>query len=97
MNRLLLNVRKKIMAFRDMFKDDNDINEKNVVGFAAFAVMVYICNCRYCYWMDGTEPLHVNEFIYNSFLWITLGSFGIAEAGKIFGKSNELGEEDENI
>ena len=40
MNRLLLNVRKKIMAFRDMFKDDNDINEKNVVGFAAFAVMV---------------------------------------------------------
>ena len=28
------------MAFKDMFKDDNDINEKSVVGFAAFAMMV---------------------------------------------------------
>ena len=42
------------------------------------------------------EPLHVNEFIYNSFLWITLGSFGIAEAGKILGKTN-ADEENENI
>jgi hypothetical protein len=25
---------------KDMFKDSNDINEKNVVGFASFAVMV---------------------------------------------------------
>jgi len=96
MNRLLLNVRKKIMAFRDMFKDDNDINEKNVVGFAAFAVMVIFAIADIVTGYMG-EPLHVNEFIYNSFLWITLGSFGIAEAGKIFGKSNELGEEDENI
>ena len=28
------------MAFRDMFKDENDINEKSVVGFASFAIMV---------------------------------------------------------
>ena len=95
-NKLLLKARKKIMAFRDMFKDDNDINEKNVVGFAAFAVMVLFAIADIVTgWMG--DPLHVNEFIYNSFLWITLGSFGIAEAGKIFGKSNELGEEDENI
>tara|TARA_A100001201_G_scaffold132823_1_gene119649 strand:- start:119 stop:409 length:291 start_codon:yes stop_codon:yes gene_type:complete len=96
MNRLLLNVRKKIMAFRDMFKDDNDINEKNVVGFAAFAVMVLFAIADIVTgWMG--DPLHVNEFIYNSFLWITLGSFGIAEAGKIFGKSDNLGEDHENI
>jgi hypothetical protein len=24
------------MAFKDMFKDKNDINEKSVVGFASF-------------------------------------------------------------
>ena len=96
MNRLLLNVRKKIMAFRDMFKDDNDINEKNVVGFAAFAVMVIFAIADIVTGYMG-EPLHVNEFIYNSFLWITLGSFGIAEAGKVFGKSNDIGNEDENI
>ena len=73
------------MAFRDMFKDDNDINEKSVVGFAAFAVMVIFAIADIVTGWTG-NPLHVNEFIYNSFLWITLGSFGISEAGKILGK-----------
>ena len=31
------------------------------------------------------KDLVINEFIYDSFLFITLGSFGIAEIGKIFG------------
>ncbi len=53
MNKLLLKLKSKIMAFRDMFKDDNDINEKNVVGFASFAVMVIFVNCRYYYWIYG--------------------------------------------
>ena len=91
-NKLLLKARKKIMAFRDMFKDDNDINEKSVVGFAAFAVMVIFAVADIITgWMGN--PLTINEFIYNSFLWITLGSFGIAEAGKIFGKSDSAEEE----
>ena len=32
------------------------------------------------------KDLVINEFIYNSFVWVTLGCFGIAEAGKAFGK-----------
>ena len=28
------------MAFKDIFKNDNDYNEKNVIGFLSFAVMV---------------------------------------------------------
>ena len=28
------------MAFKDIFKDENDINEKSVVGFSAFTIMV---------------------------------------------------------
>jgi hypothetical protein len=35
------------------------------------------------------RELHVQEYIYNSFVIITLGSFGIAEAGKIFGGNKE--------
>ena len=96
MNKLLLKLRRKIMAFRDMFKDDNDINEKNVVGFAAFAVMVAFAIVDIVTGYMG-KPLLINEFIYNSFLWITLGSFGIAEAGKIFGKSESIGDDHENI
>ena len=96
MNKLLLKLRRKIMAFRDMFKDDNDINEKNVVGFAAFAVMVAFAVVDIITGYVGKD-LVINEFIYNSFLWITLGSFGIAEAGKIFGKTDNMDNEHENI
>ena len=32
------------------------------------------------------KDLVINEVIYNSFVWIVLGAFGIAEIGKVFGK-----------
>ena len=35
--------------------------------------------------LDGT-PLEISDTIYTSFVVVTLGSFGIAEAGKAFGK-----------
>ena len=35
------------------------------------------------------KELHIQEYIYNSFVIIALGSFGIAEAGKIFGKKDD--------
>ena len=28
------------MSWKNIFKDDNDVNEKNVIGFMSFAVMV---------------------------------------------------------
>jgi hypothetical protein len=37
---MLNKLKQKWMAFRDIFKDENDINEKSVVGFLSFAVMV---------------------------------------------------------
>jgi hypothetical protein len=40
-------IRRKWMAFKDIFKDDNDINEKSIVGFASFAIMVLFAFCRY--------------------------------------------------
>jgi hypothetical protein len=78
-------LKNKWMAFRDIFKDDNDINEKSVVGFLSFAVMVIFAVVDLATGYLGKD-LVINEFIYNSFVIITLGSFGIAEAGKIFGK-----------
>ena len=80
------------MAFRDMFKDNNDINEKNVVGFAAFAMMVVFALVDIVTGIYGKE-LHIQEYIYNSFVIIALGSFGIAEAGKIFGGKSKKEEE----
>ena len=74
------------MAFKDLFKDNNDINEKSVVGFASFAVMVIFAAVDIITGFYGKE-LVIQDYIYNSFVIITLGSFGIAEVGKIFGKN----------
>ena len=73
------------MAFKDLFKDNNDINEKSVVGFASFLIMVIFAVADIVTGFFGKD-LVIQEFIYNSFVIITLGSFGIAEVGKIFGK-----------
>ena len=75
------------MAFKDLFKDNNDINEKSVVGFASFAVMVIFAAVDIITGFYG-EELVIQDYIYNSFVIITLGSFGIAEVGKIFSKKN---------
>ena len=76
------------MSFRDIFKDENDINEKSVVGFAAFIIMVIFAFADLITGYVGKD-LVINEYIYNSFVWIVLGAFGIAEAGKAFGQRNK--------
>lgn len=77
---------RKWMAFKDLFKDDNNINEKSVVGFIAFAVMVLFALADLFLGFFGGKDLIINEHIYDSFVIVTLGSFGIAEIGNIFGK-----------
>ena len=74
-------------SLKEIFKDQNDINEKSVVGFASFVVMVLFAVIDLATGYFGKD-LVINEFIYNSFVYIVLGSFGIAEAGKIFGKGS---------
>jgi len=73
------------MKFSDLFKDDNNINEKSVIGFIAFAIMIIFAFADLITGYLGKD-LVINDIIYNSFVWVVLGSFGIAEAGKIFNK-----------
>ena len=84
------------MAFSDLFKDDNHINEKSVVGFASFAVMTLFATVDIITGILGKQ-LVINDTIFNSFVIITLGAFGIAEAGKIFGKGTEKTPNDEEL
>ena len=85
---MLNKLKQKWMSFRDIFKDSNDINEKTVVGFASFAIMTIFAIVDLITGYLGKD-LVINEFIYDSFLFITLGSFGIAELGKIFGNKSK--------
>jgi len=64
-------INKQIMAFKDIFKDDNDVNEKNVIGFLSFAVMVLFAAADLITGYFGKD-LVVQEFIYNSFVFVTL-------------------------
>jgi hypothetical protein len=72
---------------REMLSDNNDINEKNVVGFASFAIMVLFACVDLLTGYFGKD-LVINEFIYNSFVIITLGSFGIDGIQKFAGKKD---------
>ena len=75
------------MAFRDIFKDKNDLNEKSIIGFMSlFAVADLVTGYL-------GKDLVVQEFIYNSFLVITLGCFGIAGVEKIFTKKDKSEDE----
>ncbi len=68
---------------RDLFKDNNDINEKSVIGFLSFFVMVIVIFIDIFSDFTGHE-VTVNEFIYNSFVYVTLVSLGIASVDKFF-------------
>ena len=74
------------MSFiKDLFKDNNDINEKSVVGFLSFICMVIALLVDLITGWLGKELL-INEFIFNGFLVITLGAFGIASVDKFINK-----------
>ena len=78
----------KIKNMWSIFKDNNDWNEKNVVGFISFAVMVLFAIIDlataiiYMGYVGGGE-LEINDTIYNSFVMVTLGCFGISAFEKV--------------
>jgi len=63
--------------FFEIFKIDNTWNEKTIIGFMSFAVMILVMIADVVTGAIGKD-LPINEFTYNSFVYITLGSFGIA-------------------
>ena len=66
-----------ISKFTQIFKNNNDWNEKTIIGFISFAVMVVVMLVDLITGLFGGD-LPINEFTYNSFVIVTLGSFGIA-------------------
>jgi len=65
----------------EIFKNDNAWNEKAVVGFIAFAVMCMIMIADLVTGWVG-QDLVINEYVYNSFVWVVLGCFGISGVEK---------------
>ena len=61
----------------EVFKDNNDWNEKSIVGFIAFAIMCVIMIADLIAGYVGKD-LVINEFVYDSFVLVVLGCFGIS-------------------
>lgn len=62
------------MAFKEIFKKSNDYNEKTIIGFMSFLVMVGAIVVDLVTGYMG-KPLELNEYIFDAFMYICLGSF----------------------
>ena len=60
----------------EVFKDNNDWNEKSIVGFIAFAIMCVIMIADLVTGYIGKD-LIINEFVYDSFVLVVLGCFPV--------------------
>ena len=78
-----------------IFRNDNEWNEKTVVGFIAFVVMVAFALLDLLTGYTGKD-LVINETIYNSFTLIVLGCFGIAGLEKFANKGSNSSRNNQN-
>ena len=79
--------------FKQLFDDNNTINEKALVGFIAFMCLVLALLVDLVTGYMGAA-LVINEFIFDGFMVIILGSFGIASVDKFMTLKNGKKEED---
>ena len=56
----------------DLFLDDNDINEKSIIGFISFTLMTIFGICDLVTAFMG-QDLVISDTIYTSFVVVTLG------------------------
>ena len=61
----------------EIFKDNNNWNEKSIIGFIAFSIMCVIMIADLVTGYVGKD-LIINEFVYDSFVFVVLGCFGIS-------------------
>ena len=72
---------------KNLFDDNNTINEKSVVGFIAFLCLVLALLVDLVTGYMG-QALILNETIFNGFMVLVLGSFGIASVDKWMNKGD---------
>ena len=77
--------------FRELFSDDNQINEKSFVGFIVFMMMVIALAVDLITGYMGKELL-INQFIFDGFMVIVLGAFGIGSVDKFINSKREENE-----
>jgi membrane-anchored glycerophosphoryl diester phosphodiesterase (GDPDase) len=79
--------------FRELISDNNEINEQAFVGVVSFFAMVFVLMTDVITGVIGNE-LVIKEFIFDGFMLLTLGAFGITTAGRIMSLKNKAKKEE---
>ena len=74
--------------FSHLFDDNNSITEKSVVGFIAFLFLCIAFGVDIITGYMGQEFV-VNKIIFDGFMVMVLGSFGIASVDKWINKKKD--------
>lgn len=74
--------------FKELISDDNHINEQAFVGVVSFFAMVFVLTVDVITGILGNE-LVIKEFIFDGFMLLTLGAFGITTAGRVMSLKNK--------
>ena len=82
--------------FRELISDNNHINEQAFVGVISFFAMVFVLLVDVVTGVMGNE-LVIKEFIFDGFMLLTLGAFGITTAGRIFKLKKQVEEKKEEV
>ncbi len=80
--------------FRELVSDNNHINEQAFVGVVAFFAMVFILIVDVITGIMSKE-LIIKEFIFDGFMILTLGAFGITTAGRIMSLKKKAEDKEE--
>ena len=82
--------------FKDLISDDNGINEQAVVGVISFFAMVFVLLVDVVTGIFSKE-LIIKEFIFDGFMILTLGAFGITTTGRIMSSKKKVEEKKEEV
>jgi cytochrome b len=80
--------------FRELISDNNNINEQAFVGVISFFAMVFVLLVDVLTGMLSKE-LIIKEFIFDGFMILTLGAFGITTAGRIMSLKKKAEKKEE--
>ena len=75
--------------FHQLFDDNNSINEKSVVGFIAFLMLCIAFLVDITTGYAGKEFV-VSKIIFDGFMVMVLGSFGIASIDKWTNRKKDI-------
>jgi hypothetical protein len=75
-------------SFLSIFKDDNEWNEKSIIGAIAFLFMLIVVTVDLVTGYMGKE-LVLNDYVFNALTVIVLGCFGISGVENIMGKKTK--------